>query len=122
MVIRKTIQDKQIHSISYNTNSEQLTLEFNNRKIYIYLDVPISIFLDMIESQNKGSYLNRHVKGSYGFSCVENLPSDDEEFSYKDLLHHYHFSIGMWVTDRPDLVDDTKHNVLFQIKPIAEGK
>jgi len=36
---------------------------------------------------------------------------------FKDLEHHEATTVGLWATDRPDLVKDT-HNVLFQIKGV----
>ena len=41
--------------------------------------------------------------------------------SFKDLCHHYDSTVGLWATDRPELIDD-KHQVLFQIKPIEGEK
>jgi len=36
------------------------------------------------------------------------------EHAVKSLLHHETTTVGLWATDRPDLIDDPK-NVLFQI-------
>ncbi len=39
---------------------------------------------------------------------------------YEDFEHHYHVSVGLHCTDRPDLVDDSLHRVLFEIEQIKD--
>ena len=35
-----------------------------------------------------------------------------------DLKHYYDTTVGMFATDRPDLVDDSMHRVLFELEEI----
>jgi hypothetical protein len=50
-------------------------------------------------------------KGMYDFNSLANLLT---EFA-KELQHHRDTTIGLWATDRPDLVSDPKA-IMFQLK------
>ena len=50
-------------------------------------------------------------KGMYDFDSLANLLT---EFA-KDLKHHRNTTIGLWATDRPDLIQDPK-KIMFRIK------
>lgn len=40
----------------------------------------------------------------------------------KELRHFHDTTVGMFATDRHDLVNDTKHEVMFEIIGIHKGK
>ena len=44
---------------------------------------------------------------------------DSFEKELKDLKHYYDTTVGMFVTDTPDLVDDSIHRVLFELEEIV---
>lgn len=39
----------------------------------------------------------------------------------KELRHFHDTNVGLFATDRPDLVDDTKYKVLFEVVGIHKG-
>lgn len=53
-------------------------------------------------------------KDSRGGFDFNGLASTLEEFA-KDLKHHKNTTVGLWATDRPDLISDSQ-KVMFQIK------
>lgn len=50
----------------YKYNNKDLYLSMKG-KIYIYLDVPNSVYEELLESDRKGSYLNIHIKNKYEY-------------------------------------------------------
>lgn len=40
----------------------------------------------------------------------------------EELVHYYDTTVGMFATDRPDLVDDSMHRVLIELEEIKETK
>jgi hypothetical protein len=53
-------------------------------------------------------------EGETGMFDLNGLASTLQEYA-KDLQHHKDTTVGLWATDRPDLIDDPK-KLLFEIK------
>jgi len=51
----------------YNTESSILTVIFVTGTVYLYKNVPETVYLDMKKSTSKGGFLNTHIKGVYDF-------------------------------------------------------
>lgn len=62
------VESSNIRAIGYDETSLELWVEFNDGSTYIYDRVPAIVHAEMMEAPSKGSYLNRVVKGNYGFS------------------------------------------------------
>lgn len=60
------------------------------------------------ERPNVGFYLAQHHK------ALEEWAEKAEAY-IKELEHHRDTTVGLWATDRPDLIKDDK-NLLFEIK------
>lgn len=61
------VQSSNIRSISYNPETEVLVVEYLSGSMYEYLKVPSHIYDGLVESESKGSFMNRMVKGTYGY-------------------------------------------------------
>lgn len=59
----------------------------------------------------KGKDWKESDKGMFDFNGLADLLT---EYA-KDLQHHYDTTVGLYATDRPELVEDPK-GVMFQIK------
>jgi hypothetical protein len=64
---RQAVTSSSIASVGYDAPSSVLEVEFLNGRLYQYLDVPQRVFEEFVEAESVGSYLNRHVKGSYQY-------------------------------------------------------
>tara|TARA_R110001592_G_scaffold301634_2_gene573042 strand:- start:3853 stop:4059 length:207 start_codon:yes stop_codon:yes gene_type:complete len=62
---RKSVSSSNIKSIGYLLNV--LEIEFKNRSIYQYGNVPENIYNRLMSSSSKGTYLSENIKDSY--SC-----------------------------------------------------
>ena len=55
-----------IVSIGYDETNLILEVEFKGGSVYKYLDVPIDVFNNFMESDSKGSFFHRNIKNTYG--------------------------------------------------------
>lgn len=61
------VESSNIRAIGYDESSLELWVEFDDDSTYIYEGVPSILHGEMMEAPSKGSYLNRVIKGNYGF-------------------------------------------------------
>ena len=52
-----------LSSVSYDDDSRELTVTFNNRKEYVYVDVDLSDYIDLTEAISPGAYFNSIKSG-----------------------------------------------------------
>lgn len=57
-----------LRTVGYNAERQLLQLEFQNRSVYQYFQVPEVIYLKLIQAASKGSYFNRNIRSH--FPCV----------------------------------------------------
>jgi hypothetical protein len=69
-VIEVTIQSSNLKTASYNTETEDLTITFNNGSIYVYNKVPWNKFTKFRMSESQGKYFNENIGRSYKFTKV----------------------------------------------------
>lgn len=58
----------------YRYDNDNLYLMLGT-KVYIYFNVPVDIYEDLLESESKGTYLNRYIKGSYEYENLGDVGS-----------------------------------------------
>lgn len=64
----------------YNDKTQDLYIVFNNDNIYVYRDVPESVFDGIEGAESKGSYFISQVKKQpYKYEKVDSVPSVVEE-------------------------------------------
>jgi hypothetical protein len=57
--------------IKYDNLSHTLRVIFVSGMVYEYKNVPEQIYSAMKMAFSKGTFLNKHIKGKYGFKKVE---------------------------------------------------
>ena len=60
-----TVDSDAIRLMHYDNASGRLTVEFNNKTVYRYADVPESTVQELIEADSKGTYLATTIKPNY---------------------------------------------------------
>lgn len=65
-----TIQSSNIKTASYNTETEDLTITFNNGSIYVYNKIPWNTFTKFRMAESQGKYFNENIARSYKFTKV----------------------------------------------------
>lgn len=61
---RTAVESSNLQSIGYDTDEETLEIEFKNKSVYQYYNVPLSLYLDLIDSESKGGFLSKKIKNA----------------------------------------------------------
>ncbi len=59
-----------VSAINYDAQSATLRVIFVSGMVYDYKEVPEEIYKEMKTSVSKGTYLNKYIKGRYGFEKI----------------------------------------------------
>lgn len=66
---RQKVISTNINSVGYS--NKLLEVEFKNNRIYLYLNVPELIFLKLMQSNSKGSFLHEFIRGKYLYKRIK---------------------------------------------------
>jgi len=99
-----------IEKISWS--NETLRIYFTSGQVTAYMGVPEGIAVGMAQAPSAGSYQRLYICGKYS-AVVEKLPVMKEQ-NIK-LIHHKDTTVGLWATDRPDLIPESIKDLFFQI-------
>lgn len=61
------VDSSNIEQIGYDSDNMELHVVFKDSSLYVYTNVPVQIYEELLGSSSKGSYLNRAVKGVYDY-------------------------------------------------------
>lgn len=64
---RQPVESADIKSIGYDSETQTLEIEFHSGGIYQYLDVPDSVFSNLMNADSKGKYFHKYVKNVYSY-------------------------------------------------------
>lgn len=67
---RHPVRSSNIASIGYDGATHTLEVEFVNRSVYQYYNVPQSVYEGLMNASSHGSYLASHVKDVYRYREV----------------------------------------------------
>ena len=62
---RERVQSRVIVELGYSKRRHLLEIEFANGAIYRYLDVPPSVYRDLISADSKARYYDSNIKRNY---------------------------------------------------------
>jgi len=95
-------------------NNEILTIYYNSGQVVKYENVPEGIAVGMAQAPSAGSYMNRYICGKYSYVITKRADIVEEN---KKLQHHKDTTVGLWATDRPDMIpDELKEKYFFKIE------
>lgn len=63
------VQSSIISEIDYD--GTDLTIAFNNGRVYVYENVPASVYEGLANADSKGQYFHESVNGRYNYSRVK---------------------------------------------------
>lgn len=52
-----------LNACAYDDEAKELTVQFSNGKIYVYEDVPVETYRELISADSAGRYFNSVKKG-----------------------------------------------------------
>lgn len=70
-IINIDISSSNLKSASYNTETEVLTITFNNGSIYDYNKVPWTIFTKLRMSDSQGKFFNTEISKKFKYTKVK---------------------------------------------------
>jgi|GEM_PF-5693066 len=97
--------------------NETLRIFFTTGQIVAYQNVPEGLAVGMSQAPSAGSYQRLYICGK--FSYIVEKQSEIKEQNIK-LLHHKDTTVGLWATDRPDLIPSEIKKLFFQIEYVDE--
>jgi hypothetical protein len=69
-IINVDIKSSNLKSASYNTETKNLTITFNNGSIYEYYDFPWEIFTKFRMSESQGKFFSTSINGKYKYKKI----------------------------------------------------
>ena len=66
-MLRNPIISTSIAGIGYDPNQLTLEIEFLEGEIYKYYDVPVSVYLNLVNAPSRGRFFNYHIKPYYNY-------------------------------------------------------
>lgn len=63
----KRVYSSHINSIGYDPATKELHVEFDNKKIGVYMDVPPDVAVLVTDAPSVGTALHAYVKGKFAF-------------------------------------------------------
>jgi len=65
---RDNVVSSNISSIGYDSTTKTLEIEFNDRSVYQYDNVPQNEYDGLMSADSHGSYLHANIKGKYSYN------------------------------------------------------
>ena len=61
------VDSSNIEQVGYDADNMELHVVFKDSSLYVYRDVPVQIYEELLGAPSKGSFLNRAIKGVYEY-------------------------------------------------------
>lgn len=61
------VSSDNISRVRYDEESLTLEIEFNNGRVYQFLDVPTQVFDSLMAADSHGQFFHAQIKGNYRF-------------------------------------------------------
>ena len=65
------VDSTSLRTIGYDDERQPLPVEFHNRSIYQYFEVPATVYRELMQAPSKGAYFNRSIRPSFDFVLVK---------------------------------------------------
>lgn len=62
------VESSTLATVAYDAGSKTLQLQFCDRTIYQYFDVPAEVHEALLRAPSKGQYFNRVIRGQFPFA------------------------------------------------------
>ena len=70
-IINVSIKSTNLNNAVYDTESQDLTITFNNGGIYLYNKVPWDVFTKFRMSDSQGKFFNSNIAKTYKYTKVK---------------------------------------------------
>ena len=108
--MEKHINSANVEKISWS--NETLRVYFNTGQVVAYKNVPEGLAVGLAQAPSAGSYMRLYITGKYAYKVEKQ--SEMKERNNR-LMHHKDTTVGLYATDRPDLIPDELKSLFFQL-------
>ena len=67
---RQSVKSSHIDSIGYDPDKQIMEVEFKDKSVYQYFEVPEHLYLGIMQAESKGKYLHQRIKGKFEYKKV----------------------------------------------------
>jgi hypothetical protein len=65
------VESTTLSTVAYDADRQLLQLEFHNRTVYHYFDVPADVYEALMRAPSKGIYFNSSIRGRFVYARIE---------------------------------------------------
>ena len=62
------VESSNLKSVRYD--GQNLFVEFGKGSIYVYYEVPLELYTELLKAESKGKYLNSNIKNVYRYEKI----------------------------------------------------
>jgi hypothetical protein len=68
------VESTTLSTVTYDNDHEVLAVEFRDRSVYQYFEVPAEVHGAFMTAPSKGSYFNRNIRGRFAYVRLPSAP------------------------------------------------
>jgi lysyl-tRNA synthetase class 2 len=65
------VDSTSLRTVGYDAERQLLQVEFHNRSIYQYFEVPATVYQELMQAPSKGAYFNKSIRPRFDFVLVK---------------------------------------------------
>ena len=69
------VESTVLSAVAYDAEKQLLELQFRDRAVYRYLNVPAAVHAELTEAQSKGEFFNRSIRGRFRHVIASDQPT-----------------------------------------------
>lgn len=67
---RTPVSSSSVASVGYDAKNLTLEVEFNDGAVYLYFDVPETMYQELVQASSVGQYLNANIRNQYRYMKI----------------------------------------------------
>ena len=60
-----------LRTVGYDTESQLLRIEFQNRSVYQYFEVPAAVYRNLMQASSNCAYFNRSIRSHFDYGVLK---------------------------------------------------
>lgn len=60
-----------LRTVGYDAERQLLQIEFHDRSLYQYSDVPAATYEELMQAPSKGAYFNRSIRATFDYALIK---------------------------------------------------
>lgn len=63
----RRVASSSVESVGYDPDTGRLYVRFVSGRAYVYYDVALGVYQDLLAADSKGGFVNAEIKGAYAY-------------------------------------------------------